>query len=215
MENLLNLIFPPKCLFCSSTGAIFCEVCLGKCVVLNQIETLKNQGFNFELKLLSIFSYEGLVRLCIKKSKYQAKQFAALKVLASRGVTYLKPYSSFFGNFYVMAVPPSENNLSKRGFNQADVIVHVLAKNLPIRTFSKNPLHRLKATVSQHSKSRVERFNTLKDAFWADASLVAGKNILLVDDICTSGATFFECAKALKRAGVKSIGCFALSRRLL
>src|SRR3989339_631585 len=90
MENLLNLIFPPKCLFCSSTGAIFCEVCLGKCVVLNQIETLKNQGFNFELKLLSIFSYEGLVRLCIKKSKYQAKQFAALKVLASRGVTYLK-----------------------------------------------------------------------------------------------------------------------------
>ena len=98
MDNIFNKIFPPKCLFCSSVGSVFCENCLSgcrlvkyqKCLVCDKpsVEgkthsTCLKQGV--PTQLLSIYEYYGKVRECIKKSKYHSRQFMALKILCRGG----------------------------------------------------------------------------------------------------------------------------------
>ena len=62
--------------------------------------------------------------------------------------------------------------------------------------------------------TRGERQLILEDAFTSDHKIFEGKNVLLVDDICTTGSTLLSCAKSLKQAGAKNIRCFTVARVL-
>lgn len=72
-----------------------------------------------------------------------------------------------------------------------------------------NLIKRVKDTKPQYKLNRKERLINLHEAFEVDKQYITGKNILLMDDICTTGATFEEMINELQKAGVQNITCFA------
>ncbi len=174
---------------------------------------ITQHGFCNKLGVFSPFEYEGITRLCIKRSKYNSKQFAALKILALYGAKYAQNLGIKYAGYTVVPIPMNKHKLKLRGFNQAGLIANALAKtfNLPI---DNKILFRVKETSSQYTHDREERYENMKEAFKVDPLQCQNKAILLVDDICTSGATLLSAAEALYRAGVNKVVAFTLTRRL-
>ena len=105
----------------------------------------------------------------------------------------------------IVPVPMSRKRKVQRGYNQAELIALKASKilSIPIDTRS---IVKVKETHRQSSLKRQERLTNLNDAFEVLGSCsYAGKTILLVDDIITTGSTLNECSKALKQAGAKYV----------
>jgi|LGVF01.2.fsa_nt_gb ComF family protein len=156
----------------------------------------------------SPFIYEGKIKTLIYKLKY------------SKG-KYLSPYISYLliDEFIkhdwevdiIVPVPLFKSRERKRGFNQASLIASKFEEvlNLPIEN---NNLVRVINTPTQTKLTRRERQANLNKAFKViDTQKLKGKNILLIDDIFTTGATTDECSKMLKKAGVKNIYVLTLA----
>jgi len=112
----------------------------------------------------------------------------------------------------VVPIPLHRKKLRERGFNQAELIAKVVAKHLQVR-LTKGNLKRTKATITQTSLDRKERRRNLREAFTVkNRDGFQAKNVLLVDDVYTTGTTIKEAAKVLKEAGVKEVYVFALAR---
>ncbi len=171
-----------------------------------------NRGRLYPSQIVCPFIYEKNVRECIRLSKYSSRLFSCLKRLSFEGVNIVYEWGYSFCNFVVVPIPVSKQKENLRGFNQADIISKIFAKrfNLVVDT---SILNRVKDKHAQHSLSREERFQNIKDSFLADKR-VEGKNIVLVDDICTTGATFLEASKVLFQNGASDVKCFALSKKL-
>ena len=235
MENLIKTIFPSFCIFCKQTGPMVCYKCAYACKAVNEPVCIVCQRLavngkthvqcqtgNFNQRppseLFSCFEYGEKVRKCIMQSKYQPLEYGALKDLAYYAVKYALDTGYYLSDFLVVPVPLSREKLKKRGFNQAKFICDEISKNLGLKVVD-SILIRKKDTVAQAEFGRKERLANMKGAFAVNSSVInAGavkdRNFLLVDDICTSGATLLSAAEALYRAGVNKVVAFTLTRRL-
>jgi ComF family protein len=106
----------------------------------------------------------------------------------------------------IVPVPLHWTRLFGRGFNQS----RLLCQGLPPSLVRPAVLRRVRATKPQSSLSAEERLLTLNGAFRAQEAM-AGKDVLLVDDVVTSGTTANECAKVLRAAGAKSVSLLAFA----
>ncbi|MGR3293732.1 MAG: ComF family protein [Candidatus Scalindua sp.] len=112
----------------------------------------------------------------------------------------------------VVPVPLHWRKKRERGFNQSELMAKKICKKLSI-PISTNNLHRIKNTLSQTQLSRLQRQRNVKGAFMVkNPEKFYQKNILLVDDVFTTGMTASECAKSLKNAGTNKIFLIALAR---
>ena len=109
----------------------------------------------------------------------------------------------------VVPVPLHTKRLIRRGFNQSLELARPLAHHLGVDADAA-ALVRTRDTKPQMSLSRTERAGNLKGAFRADPARVAGKTVLLVDDIFTTGATINEAALALSQAGARAVDALVL-----
>ena len=112
----------------------------------------------------------------------------------------------------IVPVPLYWQRYMLRGYNQSEVLAKMLGKylNIPV----KSPLKRIRHTTRQATLNREERLKNLKGAFAVPKpEKVAGKIILLVDDVLTTGSTLHACAEALRQAGAKDIKVFTAARR--
>ena len=111
----------------------------------------------------------------------------------------------------IVPVPLHEARLRERGYNQSTLLARQLscASGLPVM---EEAVKRIKATALQVTLNAVEREANVRDAFQARADLVRGQQALLVDDVCTTGATLVACSRALKQAGALSVWAFTLAR---
>src|SRR3990167_111090 len=237
MEKLLKLIFPEKCTFCGQFGDVFCVECLKKCKILmdsycivcddvsiggsthercvnlQNVQQTKNESVaKFPSRLITLFSYEGLVRDCIKRAKFSSREFVAFKRLAQFGCTYAVELGLDFRGFISVPIPVSSNRMRERGFNQSEMIAKIICGNFKTKMGS-SILIRKKDTQHQTTFDRISRFKNVENAFKVNKK-VEGVNVLLVDDICTTGATFLEASKMLLNAGAANVECFALSKKL-
>ena len=114
----------------------------------------------------------------------------------------------------IIPVPLHKKRLLKRGYNQASLIAQKLAQEFD-KTYLSHALVRTRHTVSQGHFSFEQRQKNVKGAFEVlpKAKIkLQGKNVLLVDDVITTGSTINACAKELLKAKVKSVCVLAVAR---
>jgi ComF family protein len=107
-----------------------------------------------------------------------------------------------------------KNNLIERGYNQSELIVKEIIKIDKSKNFdfSINALKKIKETPHQSKlKNKSERLKNLKNCFWADEKLIKDRNIILIDDVITTGTTMNEASKTLKSIGAKKIIGFSIA----
>ena len=122
---------------------------------------------------------------------------------------------SDFKNPILIPIPSSKNRLKERGYNQCELIAKELARIDAEKNFALclDALEKIKDLPSQTSlKNRNERLSNLKGCFRAaNPDKISGTNIILIDDVITTGATMSEAKKTLLNAGARQVLCFALA----
>jgi ComF family protein len=113
----------------------------------------------------------------------------------------------------VVPMPLHPSRLVERGFNQSHEIARVVSRLLDLRLAGPG-LRRIRATAPQVGLSRQERAGNLSGAFAADANIVAGQHVVLIDDVVTTGSTAIAAASTLQAAGAASIAVWAVARAL-
>lgn len=157
------------------------------------------------------FIYDGIIIKLIKNLKYDGKKYVA-KTL-SRYI-YDEFEKSRFKADIVIPVPLSDKRFKKRGFNQAELLsVAFKEHGYEVRT---DLLARVKDTDTQTHLSREEREANVEDAFKVlNKKDLEGKNVVLIDDVYTTGSTCNECAKVLKKAKVGKIYVFTVAHTII
>ncbi|OHA22852.1 MAG: hypothetical protein A3G52_03830 [Candidatus Taylorbacteria bacterium RIFCSPLOWO2_12_FULL_43_20] len=168
-----------------------------------------------------LFRYRHpLMRTAIWQIKYRGNRDVAkllAQLLYDEMIAELED-ETIFGNFtkpLVLAVPLSLKRKRKRGFNQIELILDELRKIDLGRTmeFSKNILTKRRDTLPQTTmKDRRLRIMNLKGCFAvAKPELVRDRNIIVVDDVLTTGSTINESRQTLLKAGARKVICFTLA----
>jgi ComF family protein len=216
------MLFPPRCAGCGQTGQLWCATCQAQAQVINgtvcphcgrpqQQTLLCPQCRHSSIAIDGIRSaviFEGPLRQAIHHLKYSGRTSLAEPLgsfLIARWQASPLPADM------IVPVPLHQARLRERGYNQSTLLAGPLARasDLPIVEAA---LQRVKATMPQVALNAAERKANVQDAFEARADLVQGKRILLIDDVCTTGATLEACSHALKRAGAKSVWALTLGR---
>lgn len=204
-NKLLDFIYPNKCIFCEELIAMgqerdICKYCY---MDINFVNYDKEPN-------LSVFYYDDITRFSILRLKYY-NQIQYAKVFAK--MMYNKLEKIEISKYdYIMCVPMYIKKKKKRGYDQAEVIAQELSKlcNIP---FEKNNLVRTKNTLPQSKVSFEDRAKNVKDVFKVtNKEKIKDKNILLIDDIYTTGNTINYCGVELKKAGVNNICYFTLAK---
>ncbi len=182
-KKTLPFIKENKCDHCGRLTAYsmaYCDSCIDKNI--------------FYDKARSIFSYEEPISYLVQNLKYNGNLY-----LADIFCDYF--LEIFFSNFadtdIITFVPATLKSLKKRGYNQSEILVDRLSKrvNLPVCSTAL----KIKETSSQVTLNLEERKNNLRDVFKIDKIDLKGKNVLLVDDVLTTGSTADILAKIYKK----------------
>ena len=146
--------------------------------------------------------YDGPGRQLILNLKYK-KRLAALPVLSGLMIEGIEAAAFVEKIDVVVPVPLHWRRRFRRGFNQSELLARQVGKRFAIPVCA-NRLQRIRSTISQTRLDRAQRFENLKGAFRVEGENgLAGKTVLLCDDVMTTGATASECSRALRDAGVK------------
>lgn len=219
---VLDLLFPgvTGCVACGATLAkdneYICSTCRAQIVLISKPtceccgRPLAYPGFCVECRLRkrsfvrcwSAAVYRGLLRRCLHRFKYDHGAYLA-PFLGSLLADCLQQADGVPLRPIVVPVPLDRKRLRTRGFNQAELLATEVARlcGWPLR---KKALRRLRTTLPQADLDEKDRWLNVAGAFAADGDL-AGKEILLVDDIYTTGATAEAASQALVEAGAERV----------
>jgi ComF family protein len=220
----LDWLFPPVCGGCNKVGFRWCPECRRQvqpvpepvCQICGL--PLNHPGFcDTCLKsqppfraLRSWLVFEGPIRRALHTLKYR-RNVALGDALAQ----YLAEYVDGLGwpVDLVVPVPLGRQRMTERGYNQVGLVARPLAA-IQGRHYSPQILVRARETRSQVGLSATERKENVFGAFRAESVLVSGKNILVMDDVATTGATLASCAETLLKAGAHTVYTLTLARAL-
>lgn len=233
LDPLLSLAYPQKCQICEnsvekSEDGIACRECWEKTRVFSGNETLCHkcgrflseneapfQTFchacdtHFYNRASAVGLYEKALQASVLNLKIEPFVAARLQKL------FLNAFerSDFTDAAVIIPVPLSKKRLLERGFNQAAVLAASLAKHSKIK-FDENTLARTAHTPMHRAGMDTKaREITVKNAFEVKRpKFIKDKNVLLIDDVFTSGATASACAETLRKNGANSVYVFTLAR---
>lgn len=205
------------CVFCDerkrdedkyiTTGKIgICSDCYNK--LSKTSPSLPYEGTRSISYIMSPFEYTDALRQTILDFKFKnCRAYAPL--FAEMMKSYIASYGIWEDFDYIIPVPLHESRLRERGYNQSELIAEYIAEQtgIPMRA---DLLTRNRATKRQSSLKRYDRVLNVQGAFDCSADL-NGKNIILFDDICTTGNTLQACAEALKDADAENICALTLA----
>ncbi|MFP4029122.1 MAG: ComF family protein [Candidatus Brocadiia bacterium] len=158
----------------------------------------------------SLFQYTGPAASLVKKFKFGGHYYLGQKILQDAAEKEWLPFHLAKCDTAV-PVPLHSQRIRQRGFNQAALLAEYLANRHDLE-FQRRALKREKATEQQARLSIPARKKNVKGAFSVQTNLLSGKNVLLVDDVMTTGATADECARMIKKADAESTHVFTLVR---
>lgn len=214
LPSILDLLYPPKCMFCHSLlkkgENNICTSCAASLPLLEESE--RRQSFGGVSNCSSLFSYEGSVRESLLRYKFHEMQ--------SYSAEYARLICSNLEKDELSCdviswVPLSRKRLRSRGYDQARLLAEGIALNSMtpcIRVLEKN---RNVAPQSGIGGRQARKANIRGAYRIAAGAEITGKRILLADDIVTTGSTLAECAKVLLLAGAADVKAVTVARRNL
>ena len=212
MSWLLDLLFPPRCVFCGKLLATgerdFCARCQKELPWLEG-PAAEQTGEFFSLCAAPL-RYQDTVRDSIRRYKFKGRQgyHKAYGKLVAQCV-----HDHLAGKYDLITwVPLSDKRKKERGYDQAFLLASAAA--LELGDVAVETLRKSRHTDAQSGlEGEAERRANVLGAYAAvDPELLAGKRVLLIDDVVTTGATFSECARVLRTMGAKDVVCAALAR---
>lgn len=215
MQRLLDLLMPPTCPACGSEGRSPCSACLaalarrldepaGVPIGLGRVQP---RGI---VQLEWCAPYGGTAKECLRALKYDGEQRLAVplgRLMAERW------RRAAVGGEVFVPVPVHPARRRDRGFDQAELLCRVVARELGLPVAL--GLTRAARTTAQHSLGRAARQANVGRVFVVaprHAQAIAGRWVVLVDDVSTTGATLAGCAQALLDAGARAVSALALAR---
>lgn len=204
------LLFPPKCPFCKNVQDKpgICPKCEAALPWTEDKDTLREGPGG--LRCAAPLWYEDLARDGLLRLKFQNASAAAepLGELIARCAA-----EHFSGEFDTVTwVPVSHKRLRERGYDQAQLLAEAACRlwdTKPVRLLKKST-HNLAQSGIRDAAAR--RANVLGVYEPVDPEQIRGKRILLIDDICTTGATLTECVRVLRDAGAADVLCAAVAQ---
>ncbi len=196
---LLDFVYPPRCGGCDRRGEPFCEQCRRSVMPVNG----KLDVAGLEV-IISAGLFQGPLRNAIHNLKYSGDRslVSPLALLISDTLATEDAAKLDGDPLVLVPVPLHSNRRKDRGFNQSELIARELSKitGWPIES----GLVRSRDTRSQVGLHPEERLANVRDAFAWEGEVVPPR-VLLIDDVCTTGATLGQCADALTRAGAQQV----------
>jgi len=214
---LLDLLMPPACAGCGTTGTLLCPGCQARLAAPGQPQdrflapdagSVIGDGVTLAL---AAFAYAGPMRRALGALKYSGTSRLA-PILARAALARLSSLQAISGPATLVAVPVHRDRRRVRGYNQAELIALELAKRamLPIAPL----LVRVRPTTKQHRLNRTARIANLRGAFGLAPEAQIPTTVIIVDDIITTTATLEACASVLREAGVGVTYGFAIAREV-
>lgn len=199
---ILDLFFPKKCLECKAFGKYICETCLKK---------VPPGGWSNKTTY-SVFKYEGVVRKAIIALKYKYATEIADR-LADCASEILVSNHLVSSDCVLVPIPLHWYRKNFRGFNQSEEVGKLVAKKMNWK-FVPNLLIRKKHTIPQAQLTGYARRENLHGVFSLNPSILVAKypNIILFDDVLTTGSTLLEASKVLRKGGSKRILCLTIAK---
>lgn len=235
VDGLVDIIYPRRCQACKdklaqdSIDKLICARCWSKlkknappfCHSCGR--RLDKNGFAKNIcaqcqksaphfdRAFSPCVYDGAIRELIHEFKYNGKDHLGRplsRLMIEFALTYNLPMQMLD---YIIPVPLHNSRLREREFNQAEVLSKFIAAEFK-KELLNDVLRRHRHTKNQAELEMQERLLNVKGSFCVtDNSLIKGKNLLLVDDVLTTGATSSEAAYALKASGANIVFVLTLA----
>ncbi len=215
----MDIVFPAKCVLCGKTGVDLCRECLKDARGAEResarwIFPLYDYRDKTIKKSLWLLKYKGRKRLAgvFAENIYEKilEELSELSVMEN------------FIDAILIPIPLSRKRYRERGFNQAELICQEIIKISYLRhsvnmKLKNNILIKPKDTLHQaHIKDRSTRLKNMTGTFAIkdearSTDLIKGKNVILIDDITTTGATLSEAKKVLRQAGARKVIAFTVA----
>jgi ComF family protein len=221
----LNFLFPQWCLGCGREGSLICPSCCNslsrvspplcpKCGQPQPSGILCPTCVSWPAKIDGIrspFRFDGVMRQAIHQLKY--RNLRALAVTLSQ---LLKDYlvANPIPAEALVPVPLHPKRLRERGYNQSGLLARELGKLTGLAVVDDCLIRQRTAPPQARSASVEERRRNVSEAFICRDYQLRGRQVLLIDDVATSGATLDACAAAVKASGAASVWGLAVAREI-
>ncbi len=194
--NRIPRVKPPFCVRCGGTADIG-ELCVRCHTSPLQIKSIRSAVY-----------FEGVLREAIHCFKYRGRTVLA-EPLGDLMATYWTRHTMPID--VLVPVPLHAARLRERGYNQAALLAREMARRVGLAV-DERVLVRRRATASQVKLDADQRKANVRAAFHCSGDGLTAKRILLIDDVCTTGATLEACAAALYDGGARSVQALTLAR---
>ncbi len=222
LSTILDIVFPANCLACGVSGTDLCITCL------SNVPPAERESAKW---IFPCFDYRHPpIKKAVWLIKYKGKKRLVgvlAEILHGKILEELSELSLMqnFRQPLLIPIPLSAQRYRERGFNQAELLCRELVNLSPspspdrrgaggeVFTLVTNVLIKPKETRHQaHIENRAERLKNIAGSYAVkNAELIKGRNIILIDDVTTTGATLAEARKILKQSGAKKIIAFTIA----
>lgn len=226
--TLKDILFPKFCLGCGAVGSYICYSCSKKiepferrvCLFCDKasLNGLTHdrclQRLNVD-GIVSIFKYNPMMWKIVKNIKYRLAREIFEELVKNIKPQYMEmiiKMKRIFSKALIQPIPLTRKRINARGFNQAVLVSEFLSSVLGLET-ADYLIRKKDGTPQAELVSRLERYQNIRGVFsLRPGSRIEDKNIILVDDVITSGATINEAARVLKKAGAGKVYAISLAR---
>ena len=221
-DSLLNFVFPPVCGACKKAGSLLCDACHAQLQwVQAPLCDRCGRPVARATDRCSVCQERPLplqqIRAAVLFADPASKLIHNLKYNGAFGLA--KPLAQMMIDAWdrwhmpvdlVLPIPLHAERERKRGYNQSALLAREFSEGVAL-PYAEHALHRTRFTTPQVGLTAVERLVNVQDAFAAD-DCVQGRHVLLVDDVCTTGATMAAAADALLAAGARAVSGYCVAR---
>ena len=230
-DALLETLWPTRCAVCDEPGALLCDRCRASLPYIDRWRACERCGAPYGL-----YQCTECNPIALSPSGFDAPPFRAcasaveLDARTGRIVTLCKDAGErrlagtmagimadaadpawFLEATAVTWVPATKSAVRRRGFDHAEAIARAVAERISLPAV---PLLDRPDAKDQRALARDERFGNIVGRFRVRIGIIAPETIVLVDDVCTTGATLFSAADALRRAGARDVLCLTFARAI-